>query len=160
MWSMHTAAPPPPCTCLAWCTIKQWDNFTLSSPPQRWWIFTEVIHFSRKGTYGHNGKFLIYKETKEGNQLNEGQTISHNTIFKVKLNKKCQLTSLQANTHFSNQCSMQSVIILDTTHKPNINLHMFTKHKPSTGTNNKVKTPALQKFIPRILITKMTNSLN
>ena len=77
--------------------------------------------------------------------------ISHNTIFKVMLNKKCQLTSLQASTHFSNQYSMQSVIVPAITHKPNINLHTFTKHKLSTGTKHKVKTSALQKFIPHII---------
>jgi hypothetical protein len=160
MWSMHTATLPPPCTCLAWCIIKQRDNFTLSLPPQRWWIFTEVMHFSRKGTYGHNGKFLIYKETMKENQLNEEQMISYNMMFKVMLNKKCQLTSLHTSTHFSNQCSAQSVIVPDTTHKPNINLHMFTKHWPSKAQNTKWKHQhGINSYLVS-LITKMTNSLN
>jgi len=87
------------------------------------------------------------------NQLNEEQTISYNTMFKVMLNKKCQLTSLHASTHFSNQCSTQSVVVPDTPHKPNTNIHMFTKHWPSKAQNTKWKHQHCINLYPVSLIT-------
>jgi hypothetical protein len=64
----------------------------------------EIVYFSKKGTHMDTiVTFFIYIATKKGNQLNDKNTVSHNKVFQVVLNRERRLTSHLVNTPLRNQ---------------------------------------------------------